>query len=101
VVSHFAGNDENTEQSDEEIVLAALDNTAEDKLTGFALRLALTDHVRIPYENDPDLLSEAEAAFAPPQPKPSKPNRVSEPKKTPTAVKAPPKKSATKKQKAA
>jgi ParB family chromosome partitioning protein len=48
VASHFAGNDENTQQTDEEIVLAALDNTAEYKLIGFALRLALTDHVGIP-----------------------------------------------------
>jgi len=40
VASHFAGNDENAQQTDEEIVLAALDNTADDKLTSFALRLA-------------------------------------------------------------
>lgn len=39
VASHFAGNDENAQQTDEEIVLAALDNTADEKLTGFALRL--------------------------------------------------------------
>ncbi|NYF51656.1 ParB/RepB/Spo0J family partition protein [Tunturiibacter gelidoferens] len=99
--SHFAGNDENGQQTDEEIVLAALDNTAEDKLTGFALRLALTDHVGIPRENEPDPLSEAEAAFAPPQPKSSKPKNSSKSKETPTLTKAAPKKSATKKQKAA
>ena len=33
VASHFAGNDENAQQTDEEIVLAALDNTTDDKLT--------------------------------------------------------------------
>jgi ParB family transcriptional regulator, chromosome partitioning protein len=101
VASHLAGNDENAQQTDEEIVLAALDNTAEDKLTRFALRLALTDHVGIPRENEPDPLSEAEAAFAPPQPKSSKSKNASKSKETPTLVKAPPKKSAAKKQKVA
>jgi ParB family transcriptional regulator, chromosome partitioning protein len=101
VASHFAGNDENAQQTDEEIVLAALDNTANDKLTGFALRLALTDHVSIPRENEPDPLSEAEAAFAPPQPKSSKPKKISKSEETPTLVKAPQKKSAAKKQKVA
>jgi ParB family chromosome partitioning protein len=101
MASHFGGNAENQQQIDEEIVLAALDNTAEDKLTGFALRLVLSDHVRIPCENEPDLLSEAEAAFAPPQPKSSKPKDTSKSKKTPTLVKAPQKKSTVKKQKVA
>jgi ParB family transcriptional regulator, chromosome partitioning protein len=101
VASHFAGNGENAQQTDEEIVLAALDNIVDDKLTSFALRLALTDHVGIPRENEPDLLSEAGAAFAPPQSKPSKPKNTSKPKKTPTLVDAPPKTSAAKKQKAA
>ena len=101
VASHFAGNDENAQQTDEEIVLAALDNTADDKLTGFALRLVLTDHVPIPIENDPDPLSEAEAAFAPPQPKSPKPKNTSKSKETPALAKALPKKSVAKKQKAA
>lgn len=101
VASHFAGNDENVQQTDEEIVLAALDNTAEDKLTSLALRLVLTDHVGIPAEDDPDLLSEAEAAFAPPPPKSSKPKNTDKSKETQTLVKAPSKKSAAKKQKAA
>jgi ParB family chromosome partitioning protein len=101
VASHFAGNDENAQQTNEEIVLAALDNTADDKLIGFALRLALTDHVSIPRENEPDPLSEAEAAFAPPQPKSSKPKKTSKSEETPTLVRAPQKKSAAKKQKVA
>jgi len=101
VASHFVGNDENAQQTDEEIVLAAIDNTAEDKLTGFALRLALTDHVSIPRENEPDPLSEAEAAFAPPQSKSCKPKNTSNSKETPALAKAPPKKSTPKKQKAA
>jgi ParB family transcriptional regulator, chromosome partitioning protein len=101
VASHFAGNDENAQQTDEEIVLAALENTADDKLTSFALRLALIDHVSIPRENEPDPLSEAEAVFAPPQPKSSKPKSVSKSKETPTLVKVPQKKSAAKKKRAA
>ena len=100
VASHFAGNDENTQQTDEEIVLAALDSTADDKLTGLALRLVLTDHLGIPHQDQPDLLAEAEAVFAPPQPKPSQPKSASKSKKAPTQVKAP-KKAATRKQKAA
>ena len=101
VASHFAGNDENAQQTDEEIVLAALDNTADDKLTGFALRLALTDHVGIPPEDEPDPLSEAEAAFAPQPPKSSKPKATTKSKEMPAPVKAAPRKSAVRKQKAA
>ena len=73
VASHFAGDDENHEQTEQEIVLAALGNTADEKLTSFAPRLALTDHLGLPRDTDPDLLSEAEALFAPPQAKPKKP----------------------------
>ena len=75
----------------------------DDKLTGFALRLALTGHVAIPREGEVDFLAEAETAFAPPQPK----NAVSKkPKvKTPTPIKAAskpaPKKTAAKKKAAA
>jgi ParB family chromosome partitioning protein len=65
VASHFANDDENTQQSDDEIVLAALDGTPDEKLNGLALRLVLSDHVGIPYESQPDLLTEAEQAFAP------------------------------------
>jgi ParB family chromosome partitioning protein len=69
VASHFANGDENSQQSDDEIVLAALDGTADEKLTGFALRLVLSDHVGIPHESQPDLLTEAEQVFAPKKPK--------------------------------
>lgn len=100
VASHFAGNEENLQQTDEEIVLAALRNTADDKLTGFALRMTLTDQVGIPHEDQPDLLAEAEAVFAPLQPKASQPKRTSKSNKAPTEAKAP-KKTATKKPKAA
>ncbi len=69
VANHFANGDENSQQSDEEIVLAALDSTADEKLTGLALRLVLSDHIGIPHESQPDLLTEAEQVFAPKKPK--------------------------------
>ncbi|WP_263385101.1 hypothetical protein [Granulicella arctica] len=61
--------DENDHRSAEEVLLSAIDNTTDDKLTCFALRLALAGHVGIPRENEPDFLTEAEAVFAPPQKK--------------------------------
>jgi ParB family transcriptional regulator, chromosome partitioning protein len=98
VASHFAGNDENLEDTEQAIVLASLANTADDKLTNFALRLALTDHLGIPRDTDPDLLSEAEVLFAPTQAKPKK-ARTS--KATTTLIKPTEKKVSAKKQKAA
>src|ERR1700761_6246874 len=84
VASHFAGDDENHEQTEQDIVLAALGNTADEKLTSFALRLALTDHLGIPRDTDPDLLSDAEALFAP---QPAKTKKASKPKAAPALVK--------------
>ncbi|WP_263408843.1 ParB/RepB/Spo0J family partition protein [Terriglobus tenax] len=98
VASHFAGDDENHEQNEQETVLSALENTTDDKLTSFALRFALTDHRGIPRDTDPDLLSEAQAAFAP---VPAKPKKASRPKPTSAVAKPPSKITATKKQKAA
>jgi ParB family chromosome partitioning protein len=72
VASHFSMSEENTQQSDEEIVLAALDSTADEKLTGLALRLVLSDHLAIAHEGQPDLLIEAERIFMPKQPKAEK-----------------------------
>ena len=66
--AHFA-TDENEQRSDYEVVLAALSTTADEKLTSFALRIVLSDHVGIPRENTPDLLTEAEEVFAPKKPK--------------------------------
>lgn len=73
VAAHFANGDENTERSDEEVVLAALDGTADEKLTGLALRIVLSEHLGIPHENEPDLLSECEQVFAPKKPKAARP----------------------------
>jgi ParB family transcriptional regulator, chromosome partitioning protein len=52
----------------------------------------------LPRDTDPDLLSEAEALFAPPK---AKPKKVSKQKASPSLVKSAEKKTATKKQKAA
>ena len=60
--------DDNDKRGTEEVLLSAIDNTADDGLTHFALCLALSGHVGIPHENEFDFLSEAEAVFAPPQP---------------------------------
>ena len=50
-------------------MLAALDGTADEKLTSLALRIVLSDHIGIPQENQPDLLIETEQMFAPAKPK--------------------------------
>ena len=70
----------------------------DDKLTGFAVRLALTTHTaQIPREGEIDFLAAAAAAFAPPQPK-----KADKPKKAETTrAKVSPKKNATKKSAAA
>jgi ParB family chromosome partitioning protein len=65
VATHFANGDENEQRSDEAIVLAALEATADEKLTGLALRLVLSDHLAIPHESQPDLLADAERVFMP------------------------------------
>jgi ParB family chromosome partitioning protein len=81
VAEHFAANDENNQQTAEEILLSALDGLTDEKLTGFALRLALTGHIAIPRETEFDHLTEAETAFVPPTAKKEK-----KPKKTTTPV---------------
>jgi len=87
VASHFANSDENSQQADDEIVLAALDGTADEKLTGLALRLVLSDHVGIPRDGESDFLADAETAFVA---KKSKAVKGETPVKAkPTGVKAP------------
>lgn len=97
VAVHFANGDENTQQTDEEIVLAALDGTADEKLTGLALRLVLSDHIAIPHESQPDLLLEAEQVFAPKKSKARKAKTESVSKGKPEAVKSAKKEAARKK----
>jgi ParB family chromosome partitioning protein len=82
VAEQLAANDENNEQTSEEILLSTIDGLPDDKLAGFALRLVLTAHTPIPREGELDLLTEAEAAFAPQQPKKAANKKT----KTPTAA---------------
>ena len=97
VATHFANGDENPQQSDDEIVLAALDGTADEKLTGLALRLVLSDHIGIPHESQPDLLTEAEQVFAPKKPKAVRAKIDGSSKPKPTAVKSSPQKETSRK----
>ena len=84
VAEHFAIEHEDSDKTSEEILLTALEGLADDKLTGFALRLVLTQHSPIPREAEIDLLAEAEAAFATPKPKKTASKKV----KKPTPIKA-------------
>jgi ParB family chromosome partitioning protein len=68
VAAFFASDkDSINQQTPEEVLLSAMDGIADEKLTGFALRLALTAHQDIPVEGDVDFLAEAETAFSVPQ----------------------------------
>jgi ParB family chromosome partitioning protein len=87
----IAAENENEQRSAEELLLATIDATADEKLTAFALRLALSGHVGIPRENEFDFLTEAESAFAPLQPKKKAPPAK---EKKPTLVKTSPVKKA-------
>ena len=95
--------DENEARSAEEVLLATIDATADDKLTRFAIRLALSGYVGIPREGELDFLTDAEAVFTPPEPKQAKtPKKQKQP--TPIKLDAPttkPKKPATAKKKIA
>jgi ParB family chromosome partitioning protein len=83
VAEYLAANNENNEQSSEEILLSTIDGLPDDKLTGIALRLVFTGHTAIPRESEIGFLTEAEAAFAPPQPK----KTASKKAMTPTSIK--------------
>ena len=48
VAAHFVKDDENNQQTGEEVLLSVVDGLEDDKLSGFALRLALTGHADIP-----------------------------------------------------
>jgi hypothetical protein len=51
VAVRFANGDENTKQSDEELVLAAFDSNADEKLTALALGIVLSDGIGVPHAN--------------------------------------------------
>jgi hypothetical protein len=82
VANFYVGDDENNQLTPEELLSFTIDRLPDEKLTGFALRLALTGHTDIPRENDFDFLAQAEAAFLPPQSKKAK-----EKKPKPTVIK--------------
>ena len=69
VAAFYVGDNENNQQTPEEVLLSTLTALPDEKLTEFALRLVLTGHTDAPRENDFDFLVQAEAAFAPSQPK--------------------------------
>ena len=81
----IASNNESEQRSAEEVLLSTIDATADDKLTRFALRLALAGHVGIPREGEFDFLTEAEVAFAPPPPQKK---AVTNKAKQPTPIKS-------------
>ena len=104
VADHFAEENNDHQQTPEEILAMALSQTPDEKLTSFALRLALTGYVTIPRENELDFLAEAEAMFVPPppakkKPKPNKPTLIKG--STQASPKAAPKKATPKKKVAA
>ena len=82
MAAFYAGDDENSQQTPEEILLSTLTALPDDKLTQFALRLVLTGHTDTPRENDFDYLAQAATVFVPPQSKKS-----GEKKPKPTATK--------------
>ena len=69
VAAHFVGDDENNQQGAEEVLLSVIDGLDDEKLPGFALRLALTGHVDVPGEGEIDHLTEAEKVLVPVLPK--------------------------------
>ena len=68
VAAHFMAN-ENNQQTAEEVLTSVVDGLEDEKLTSFALRLALSTHTGIPRENETDILAVAEQVFGQPQPK--------------------------------
>ncbi len=69
VAAYFIGDDENNQQTPDEVLGSTLTSLPDEKLTGFAVRLALTGHTDIPREGDFDFLAEAESVFSPQQTK--------------------------------
>ena len=89
VAAYFVGNDENNQQTPEEVLASTLASLPDEKLTGFALRLALTGHTDVPRESDFDFLAEAESVFAPTQPKRSAAKKAKQATPIKAVVKSP------------
>jgi ParB family chromosome partitioning protein len=97
VAADIIGDDENNQLDAEDVLVNTVVALPDDKLIGFAVRLAFTTHAaQIPREGEIDFLAAAAAAFAPPQPK-----KASKKKAETTRAKASPKKNAAKKSVAA
>jgi ParB family chromosome partitioning protein len=60
----LAGDNENEHRTAEEVLLSTIDNLTDDKLTGFAIRLALAGHRGSPREGEFDFLAEADNVFS-------------------------------------
>jgi ParB family chromosome partitioning protein len=101
LAAHYAGDNEDDQRYSEEVLLTTIDGLADDQLTGFALRLALTGHMGlVPREGDIDFLAEVEAALV--LPKPREPAATGKTKtQTGVAPATTPKKKAAKKRVAA
>ena len=98
VAAYYVGDDENNQLTPEEVLASTLTSLPDEKLTGFALRLALTGHTDLPRESDFDFLAEAESVFVPIQSKKTSAKKTNQPAKPrPTALKSSPKKEAARK----
>jgi ParB family chromosome partitioning protein len=98
LASEIVGDDENNQQTADDVLASTIAALPDDKLAGFAIRLVFTEYAAIPREGEIDVLAEAEATFATPQP-----NKATTPKKaeTQTVTTAAKKKAAKKKKVAA
>jgi ParB family chromosome partitioning protein len=98
VAADIVGDDDNNQLDAEDVLINTVVALPDDKLIGFAVRLAFTTHTaQIPREGEMDFLAAATAAFALPQPK-----KAGKPKKAETIrTKASPKKNAARKSVAA
>ena len=92
VAAFYAVDDENNRQTPEETLSSALTSLPDEKLTQFALRLALTGHTDTPRENDFDFLAQAETVFVSPEPTVSKKKAKAPAKAKPAANSVKPKK---------
>jgi len=99
LAQEIVGDNENETRSAGQVLLATIDELGDDKLTGFALRLALTAHVAIPREGETDYLTEAEQAFTQADLKPEPQKAIK--KSAKPAPRKVPKKASAKKQIAA
>ena len=67
IATSLTGDDDTDQRSAEEVLSSAITALSDDKLTGFAVRVALSGHIGIPCEGQPDFLAEAGAALTLPK----------------------------------